>query len=141
MKFPDKLTKGEVSDLAFCLYADSLCVPTSEWRVKDLRSEMEKRLADVCRAIRETVDVEQIWLFGSYAYGTPNEDSDLDILVVLPDEGLRPLDASVALQRPVHEAASMAVDIITVTLAVFDDRQQALTLEREIFEKGVKLYG
>lgn len=30
---------------------------------------------------------EQIILFGSYAYGTPGEDSDVDLLVVMPFEG------------------------------------------------------
>ncbi len=30
---------------------------------------------------------ERIILFGSYAYGTPNEDSDVDLLVVMPYEG------------------------------------------------------
>lgn len=28
---------------------------------------------------------EQIILFGSYAYGTPDADSDLDLLIVVPD--------------------------------------------------------
>ncbi|MDR0610151.1 MAG: nucleotidyltransferase domain-containing protein, partial [Planctomycetaceae bacterium] len=31
------------------------------------------------RIIVETVPVEQIYLFGSYAYGTPHKDSDLDL--------------------------------------------------------------
>ena len=30
---------------------------------------------------------ERIILFGSYAYGTPTVDSDIDLLVVLPFEG------------------------------------------------------
>ena len=29
-----------------------------------------------------TVDATKVILFGSYAYGTPNEDSDLDICIV-----------------------------------------------------------
>src|SRR2546426_11700823 len=29
---------------------------------------------------------EQIFLFGSHAWGTPDEDSDIDLLVVLPDD-------------------------------------------------------
>lgn len=28
---------------------------------------------------------DQIILFGSYAYGTPDTDSDLDLLIVVPD--------------------------------------------------------
>ena len=30
---------------------------------------------------------ERIFLFGSYAHGTPGPDSDVDLLVVLPFEG------------------------------------------------------
>ena len=30
---------------------------------------------------------ERVILFGSYAYGTPTSDSDVDLLVVLPHEG------------------------------------------------------
>jgi len=36
------------------------------------------------RAIAERFDPEQIILFGSYAYGTPHADSDVDLLVVMP---------------------------------------------------------
>jgi len=30
----------------------------------------------------QSVDVQKIILFGSYAYGNPNEESDLDILII-----------------------------------------------------------
>ena len=36
------------------------------------------------RAIVEEFKPDKIILFGSYAYGTPNEDSDVDLLVVMP---------------------------------------------------------
>ena len=36
------------------------------------------------RAIAEEFNPDKIILFGSYAYGTPNEDSDVDLLVVMP---------------------------------------------------------
>ncbi|MDO8454318.1 MAG: nucleotidyltransferase domain-containing protein, partial [Sulfurimonas sp.] len=32
------------------------------------------------------LDLDKIILFGSYAYGTPNEDSDIDLYVVTKDE-------------------------------------------------------
>src|SRR6266571_1486461 len=35
------------------------------------------------RAIAEEFHPDRIILFGSYAYGTPNEDSDVDLLVVM----------------------------------------------------------
>jgi predicted nucleotidyltransferase len=36
------------------------------------------------RAIAEEFRPDKIILFGSYAHGTPNEDSDVDLLVVMP---------------------------------------------------------
>lgn len=36
------------------------------------------------RAIGEEFSPERIILFGSYAYGTPHADSDVDLLVVMP---------------------------------------------------------
>ena len=35
------------------------------------------------RAVAEKFEPDKIILFGSYAYGTPHEDSDVDILVVM----------------------------------------------------------
>ena len=35
-------------------------------------------------------DPEQIILFGSHAWGTPSEDSDIDLLVIVPDSDARP---------------------------------------------------
>ncbi len=40
-----------------------------------------RRLA---RAIAERFDPERIILFGSYAYGQPDKESDVDLLVVMP---------------------------------------------------------
>jgi len=37
--------------------------------------------------IAREFDPEKIILFGSYAYGTPREDSDVDLLVILPFAG------------------------------------------------------
>jgi predicted nucleotidyltransferase len=36
------------------------------------------------QAITQKFDVEKVILFGSYAYGSPTADSDVDILVVMP---------------------------------------------------------
>jgi len=36
------------------------------------------------RAVAEEFHPDKIILFGSYAYGTPHEESDVDLLVVMP---------------------------------------------------------
>ena len=40
--------------------------------------------------ILETIPVEQIYLFGSYANGTPTSDSDLDMYVIMKDDAPLP---------------------------------------------------
>lgn len=44
-------------------------------------------IEEVAERIARAFRPERIILFGSYAYGTPNPDSDVDLLVVLPFEG------------------------------------------------------
>jgi uncharacterized protein len=48
---------------------------------------MEKLTADLLNQITQglvsSLKPEQIILFGSYAYGEPNEDSDVDLLVIV----------------------------------------------------------
>ena len=48
-----------------------------------------RRIQEVSDQIARKFHPERIILFGSYAYGTPTEDSDVDLLVVmpLPDRG------------------------------------------------------
>ena len=49
-------------------------------------SEIKQNLNEISRIIVETVPVESIYLFGSHAYGVPNDDSDLDLYIVFKDE-------------------------------------------------------
>lgn len=43
----------------------------------------EEALAEIVRRAVAEVQPEKIILFGSYAYGTPSNDSDVDLLVVM----------------------------------------------------------
>src|SRR5260370_14342069 len=54
------------------------------------------------RAIAEEFHPDRIILFGSHAYGTPHEDSDVDLLVVMPArrQGSMAYKISLALQAP-----------------------------------------
>ena len=38
--------------------------------------------------ILDTMEPEKIILFGSYAYGVPTEESDIDLLVIMPVDNL-----------------------------------------------------
>src|ERR1700732_3482508 len=51
------------------------------------------------RQVAERFAPERIILFGSYAYGTPHADSDVDILVIMPARNQH--DQAVAIDRAI----------------------------------------
>ena len=92
--------------------------------------------------ILETVQAEAIYLFGSYAYGSPDHESDLDIYVVIPDiVKTHPLDVGIAIRKNLRNKKNMAVDLLVGTSSVFNRRKQSLTLENTIAEEGLMIYG
>jgi len=46
-----------------------------------------EKIRAYCRAVAREFRPEKIVLFGSYAYGRPTPDSDVDLLVILPFHG------------------------------------------------------
>ena len=105
---------------------------------KTLQSELDI----IKEIITRTVPVEQIWLFGSYAYGTPHKDSDLDLYVVLSDDlQMRLIDAAITIRIAIGRKKTMPVDIVANTLCKYKERSQFPTLERTIVQKGIKIYG
>jgi len=103
-----------------------------------IRAELDKLKELIVNAI----PVEQIYLFGSYAYGTPHKDSDLDLYVVIKDDvPMRDLDAGLQIRFAIARKKSMPVDIIAKKKNDFINRLDDLTLERKVSRDGIKIYG
>jgi predicted nucleotidyltransferase len=80
---------------------------------------------------------EKIILFGSYAYGTPNENSDVDILVIMPAKNR--LDQAWKICRTVEAPFSM--DLIVRTPKEMKWRlEEKESFTTEIVTKGKVLY-
>jgi len=45
------------------------------------------QIEEIGRRIAEEFQPERVLLFGSFAWGAPSEDSDVDLLVILPFDG------------------------------------------------------
>ncbi len=99
-----------------------------------------KALSDICQVIDRTVDVEKIYLFGSFAYGTPSANSDYDLCVVIPDGTLRPAEAIKQIRRALYPMQTTPLDIIVYRASAFLQRQTCASLERKIVQEGVLLY-
>ena len=92
--------------------------------------------------IVNAIPVDQIYLFGSYAYGKPHKDSDLDLFVILKDEvQLRDIEAAIKIRLAISDYQSMPLDLLVIKKSRYLERKEAPTLERKVAREGILVYG
>lgn len=92
------------------------------------------------------IDPEKVILFGSFAYGTPNADSDIDLYIVTKENIIpQTFEENFQIKKRVYQALSKfrkkyASDIIVHTIPV---HQKFIALgssfSKEIMQKGIIL--
>lgn len=104
--------------------------------------EINQEIITITDKIQEAVECEKIFLFGSYAYGEPHKDSDLDFYVVLSDDSsLRPIEAMRKIYRNLGNVKrTMPVDVLAARSSRFAEMSALPTMERRIAREGVVLY-
>jgi len=89
------------------------------------------------RQVAERFRPDKIILFGSYAYGTPHKDSDVDILVVMPARNQ--LDQAFKIHATI--LPPFPLDIIVRTPKNLKERlEEGDSFLREVVLKGKVLY-
>jgi len=97
-----------------------------------------RKIRGYCEAIAREFKPRKIILFGSYAYGTPTEDSDVDVMVIMPRKRFRHRP-SLEIRRRI--SAGFPVDIL-----VREPQEIAKRLRwrdsfiGEVMEKGLVMY-
>jgi predicted nucleotidyltransferase len=88
-----------------------------------------------------------VFLFGSYAYGTPHKDSDIDLLVVTNDEYIpQTFKERTNLYIEVSEyilniSKEVPVDLIVYTLPMYKQfLKSGSSFSKEILNKGIVIY-
>ena len=108
--------------------------PEPEYHSPDIPRTAIRRFA---RQVAERFLPEQIILFGSYAYGTPNAESDVDILVVM--EARNQHDQAVRIRWEIP--APFPMDLIVRTPRNLGWRlDEGESFHTEIMTKGILLY-
>ncbi len=101
---------------------------------------LESVLRDAAARLRAEFGPCRVYLFGSYAYGHPGPDSDLDFMVVVRDNG----EGTYALTvRAIHALSGLGPpkDVLVRTESEFQRRAGWLSsLEREVSTKGRLLH-
>jgi predicted nucleotidyltransferase len=108
--------------------------PPRWYRGADIPMSVIRRFA---RQVAERFRPEKIILFGSYAYGTPHADSDVDILVVMPARNQ--LDQAVRIELACDPP--FPLDLIVRTPKNMHWRlEEGDSFLREIVSRGKVLY-
>ena len=106
--------------------------------IENIKVEIVKRL--------EPLNPDKIILFGSYAYGTPHQDSDIDLYVVTNDDFIpQSFKESMSIKLKISRAIKdlqkiIPIDIITHTKKMHERFVELnSSFSREILQNGVKL--
>ncbi len=104
----------------------------------DMEKITQRTISSFARQVARQFNPQKIILFGSYAYGKPTEDSDVDILVVMPFKGRNPEKAT---EIWMATKPRFPIDIMVRKPAELKKRlKMGDFFLREITEKGKVLY-
>jgi predicted nucleotidyltransferase len=101
----------------------------------------EAQIQDVVRRIVDGYQPDKIYLFGSYAYGTPNEHSDLDLLIIKERAEAKRAERAIAIRTLLWYADVPPMDILIRTPAEMERAAgTAYSVETIAAEQGRLLY-
>ena len=113
----------------------------SRYRVPNINERRRIPMRAIHQVVREIADAfrpEKIILFGSYAYGTPHAESDVDVLVIM-DTPLRTREQAFEIARSVEH--HFGLDLIVRTPDQLAERiALGDSFLKEAVEKGKTLY-
>lgn len=121
--------------------ATTSAVPPPTSLQTDSRSQRWQQIRLLCDTIAHEFHPDKIVLFGSYAYGQPHPDSDVDLLVVMPFEGSPFRQAAVILSHVVRTVGVLPMDLLVRTAEQVQERlHMGDSFMRDIVERGRVMY-
>lgn len=106
--------------------------------MKAIRATSQTDINKLCDEIAREFRPQKIILFGSHANGTPEWDSDVDLLVIMPFKGT-PHRQAVAIRSRIE--AGVALDLLVRTPQQISRRlAMGDSFIREILEDGKVVY-
>ena len=101
---------------------------------------ISERISIIKESVLKNVQAKYIYLFGSYAYGKPTEDSDIDIYIVTPDDIDNFSELYTKIMVDLSYKKIFFIDLLFNTESTFNARKVKNILERTISQKGKILY-
>jgi predicted nucleotidyltransferase len=108
-----------------------------------MNNAIEKQNAVIKKIMESLIEVYkpiEIYIFGSYAWGTPNEESDIDFAVIINSTDLDMADR-IRLSGNVLWGIGVPADILVFTKAEIEEKSMYnSTLQHRIIHEGTKIY-
>lgn len=107
-----------------------------------LETQVNEQFELLKNTLKEKFGAKQVFIFGSYAYGEPDEDSDIDLCVITDLNNKRKIDIIREIRRELINLISNPLDILVYSEIEFEERAGlSNTLEHKILMDGIKVYG
>jgi len=101
----------------------------------------QKQIEEIITRIASSYNPEKIILFGSYAYGSPTEDSDLDLLVVAKSSKQPRYKRAREIRKHLWGIVDAPKDILVYTQKEIDEwKEVEEAFITSIMKKGRVLY-
>lgn len=106
-----------------------------------MKGEVKTILSEIIEKLKRDYKPLRITLFGSYAYGNPTEDSDIDLLILKETKNRR-VDRFVLVKRIIYNPnCKIPISPLVYTPEELEERLRiGDDFFKEIIQKGVVLY-
>lgn len=101
----------------------------------------QEKIEEIVRRVVDNCKPEKVILFGSYAYGQPTKDSDLDLLVVVKSSSLPRYKRAREIRKHLWGITDTPKDILVYTQEEINDWERVEeAFITSIVKKGKALY-
>ncbi|MDR0472483.1 MAG: nucleotidyltransferase domain-containing protein [Treponema sp.] len=100
-----------------------------------------EKLDNIKDSVLKFVPAKCIYLFGSYAYGNPTEESDIDVYIVTPDNITNFSELYTKIIVDLSYKKIFFIDLLLSTESVFNSRKNKNIFEKTVSQKRKIIYG
>ena len=102
---------------------------------------MEKEIDELKKEFIKTLNPLKIYLFGSFANGINNKDSDLDFYIIVKNSIEEISKITTQAYKSIRNIKKRPIDILVSTEETFEKNKILPSIEYEVANKGILIYG
>ena len=97
-------------------------------------------IRSIVECLKDKINPQRIYLFGSFARDEEREDSDYDFYLVMDDAVTNRITVAQDAYKSLQGLKRRSVDIVVGTVSSFNERKTRKTLESIVDREGVIVY-